>query len=50
MVYVDNEDQFENNAEPIYARDEVSVATADIERLSVAPTEQLANEYERLME
>jgi len=49
MVYIDNEDEYRNE-DPKIARDEVSVATADIDRLSVAPTEQLANEYERLMD
>jgi|TARA_B110000977_G_C10848223_1_gene404764 hypothetical protein len=38
MVYIDNEDEYKNE-EAEYARDEVSVATADIDRLSVAPTE-----------
>ena len=40
MVYVDKEEEFQEDAgDEVYARDEVSVATADIERLSVAPTE-----------
>jgi len=40
MVYVDREEEFqEDDGDEMYARDEVSVATADVERLSVAPTE-----------
>ena len=49
MIYND-EGELPQVAEDDPGKDKVSVATEVIENLSVAPTEMLANEYQRLME